>query len=98
MVKLITWSDESDETFEAMVSYFQEQYSLKTATKFADAVYAKIDILILYPDIGRPSTKNPSIKIVNIDKNIVMFYRFDGYELLIVDFFNTRQDPNLRKY
>lgn len=42
MVKLITWSDESDETFEAMVSYLQEQYSLKTATKFADAVMLKL--------------------------------------------------------
>ena len=98
MVKSIIWSDEAEETFEAMVSYLQEQYSLKTATKFADAVYDKIDILILYPDIGRPSTKNSSVKIVQIDKNVIMFYRFDGNELFIVDIFNTRQDPKLRKY
>lgn len=47
MVKLIRWSDEANEVFENITSYLQEHYSLRTATKFADAVYAKIDVLIL---------------------------------------------------
>jgi plasmid stabilization system protein ParE len=98
MVKLIRWSDEANEIFENISSYLQEHHSLKTATKFADAVYAKIDVLILYPDIGRPSSKNSAVRIVLIDKQIIMFYKFDGNELLIVDFFNTRQDPQKRKY
>lgn len=98
MVKLIRWSDEANDVFEEMTSYLQEHYSLQTATKFADAVYAKIDVLILYPDIGRPSPKNSIVRIAKIDKNVLMFYKFDGSELLITDFFNTRQDPNKRKY
>jgi plasmid stabilization system protein ParE len=75
MVKLIRWSDEANEVFEEMTSFLQEHYSLKTATKFADAVYTKIDVLILYPDIGRPSPRNSSVRIVQIDKSIQMYYK-----------------------
>ena len=58
----------------------------------------KIDILTLYPDIGHPSTNYLSDRIVHIDKKNLLFYKSDGYELFIVDFFNTRQDPRKRKY
>ena len=60
--------------------------------------YEKLHLLVLYPEIGRLSLIDPTVRMVKIGKSYLMFYRCDGYELIIVDFFNTRQDPNLRKY
>jgi plasmid stabilization system protein ParE len=98
MVKQITWADEANETFETMTTYLQEEYSLNTAIKFADAVYAKVNRLTQNPEIGQPSPLNNSVRIIKINKNVIMFYSYDGYELFIIDFFNTRQDPKKRKY
>ena len=71
---------------------------MQTATRFADAVYDKIDTLVKYPDIGRCSLKNPTIRFVNIDKHRQMYYEFDGTELTIIDFWDMRRDPKKRKY
>ncbi len=98
MVKQITWEEKADKTFEEIAAYLQDEYSLKVAIKFAEDVYEKLDLLVLYPEIGHPSLIDPTVRMVKIGKNHLMFYRCDGYELIIVDIFNTRQDPKLRKY
>jgi plasmid stabilization system protein ParE len=98
MVKQIRWANEANDTFENMTAYLQEEFSLNTAMKFADSIYAQIDRLILYPEIGQPSPKDATIRTVKVNKNVIMFYHYDGFEILIVDFFNTRQDPRKRKY
>ena len=98
MVKLISWNPDAEESFEAITAYLQEEISSRAATKFADAVYHKLDLLTLYPEIGRPSLIDSDVRSVKIDKFHVMFYSFDGYKLTVIDFFNTRQDPNKRKY
>ena len=98
MVKLIIWEAKADELFEEIAAYLQNEYSSNIAMKFADDVYEKLDLLVLYPEIGRPSLIDPTVRMVKIGKSYLMFYRCDGYEIIIFDFFNTRQDPNLRKY
>jgi plasmid stabilization system protein ParE len=98
MVKLIRWEAQANETFKDIAFYLQDEYSHNVAMKFAENVYEKLDLLTLYPEIGRPSLIDSTVRMVKIGKSHLMFYSFDGYELVIIDFFNTRQDPNKRKY
>jgi hypothetical protein len=35
---------------------------MQMATRFADAVYDKIDTLVKYPDIGRQSSKDNTVR------------------------------------
>ncbi len=98
MVKQVSWSNEAEAVFEQISNYLLDNYSMQTATRFADAVYEKIDTLVKYPDIGRESLKDSRIRFVNIDKHRQMFYEFDGIELTIVDFWDMRRDPKKRKY
>jgi plasmid stabilization system protein ParE len=98
MVKQITWSDEAELIFDQISEYLLENYSMQTATRFADAVYDKIDTLVKYPDIGRISSKDDKIRYVIVDKHRQMFYEFDGTELTIIYFWDMRRDPKKRKY
>jgi plasmid stabilization system protein ParE len=98
MAKQITWSDEAELIFDQISDYLLENYSMRTATRFADAVYDKIDTLVKYPDIGRPSSEDDNIRYINVDKHRQMFYEFDGTELTIVYFWDMRRDPKKRKY
>ena len=98
MVKQIRWNVDADEKFESISSYLNDNFSLKAASNFADAVYGKIEMLTLYPEIGRTSPIDPSVFFVRVGKTHLMFYSFDGVELVIIDFFDTRQNPKLRKY
>ncbi len=98
MVKQVSWNNDAEETFNSIAEYLQDNFSMATATRFADAVYDKIDMLIEQPEIGRPSPIDSFVRILKIDKHRLMFYSFDGSELIIIDFFDTRQNPNKRKY
>jgi plasmid stabilization system protein ParE len=98
MVKQIRWNPDADEKFESITEYIQEHISSRSATNFADAVYEKIDTLTRYPEIGRVSPIDSSIRFIKVDKFHLMFYSCDGIELVIVDFFNVKQNPNKRKY
>ena len=98
MVKQIKWNPDADEKFESITEYIHENISPRSATNFADAVYEKIDTLTSYPDIGRVSPIDSSVRFIKVDKFHLMFYSCDDNELVIVDFFNTKQNPNKRKY
>jgi plasmid stabilization system protein ParE len=98
MVKQIRWDSEADEKFESITEYIHENISSRSATNFADAVYSKIDTLIRYPEIGRISPIDSSIRFIKVDKFHLMFYSCDGIELVIVDFFNIKQNPDKRRY
>lgn len=98
MVKKIVWTKTADTTFDKITQYFIDNGFMQAAELFAQAVYDKIDLLTEQPFIGRLSTKAKTVRIIKIGKNIQMLYRVDGKKLIIVDFFDTRQNPDKSKY
>ena len=98
MVKKITWTQTADRTFDEITAFLQDNSSLQTAQTFAKTVYSKIDTLVEQPYIGRPSKKAKTVRIINVGKNMQMLYRIEGRTLIISDFFDTRQDPQKRRY
>ena len=45
MVKKIKWNNAASHTFDETTTYFQDNFSLKTAENFANLVYDRIDML-----------------------------------------------------
>jgi plasmid stabilization system protein ParE len=81
-----------------IVVYLEYSASTTTAERFVDKVYETADKLWLHPEIGRPSQVDKNVRFIKIDSKRLLFYEFDGYELIIVDIFDMRQDPKKRKY
>ncbi len=90
MVKQIRWTPDADNAFEAIAIFINDNFSAKLAFKFADAVYKKIDILTKHPFMGRISPIDTTVRIIQVDKNHILFYSYDNFELVIIDIFDTR--------
>ena len=98
MVKKIKWNNAASNTFEETTIYLQDNFSLKAAENFANLVYDRIDMLANGRTVGRKSTKAKTVMILKLDKHRQMFYRTHGTTLIIIDFWDTRQDPRKRPY
>jgi plasmid stabilization system protein ParE len=98
MVKKIKWNKAADRTFDQTTDYLQDNYSTLSAENFANLVYERIDQVVKGLTVGRVSTKAKSVMILKLDKHKQMYYRLNGTTLTIVDFWDTRQDPNKRPY
>jgi plasmid stabilization system protein ParE len=98
MVKKIKWNKAADRTFDEVTNYLQTNYSTQSAENFANLVYSRIDQVAKGLTVGRLSPKTKSVMILKLDKHKQMYYRLAGTTMTIVDFWDTRQDPNKRPY
>ena len=98
MVKKIKWSNAANNTFEETARYLQDNFELKAAENFANLVYHRIDMLVDGLTVGRKSVKAKSVMVLKLDKHRQMFYRMNGTTLIIVDFWDTRQDSIKQPY
>jgi hypothetical protein len=76
----------------------QTQYSIQSAENFANLVYKRIDQITNGLTVGRISPRTKTVMILKLDKHKQMYYRLVGTTLTIVDFWDTRQDPQKRPY
>jgi plasmid stabilization system protein ParE len=98
MVKKIKWNKAADKTFDEITEYLQTQYSIQSAENFANLVYKRIDQITNGLTVGRISPRTKTVMILKLDKHKQMYYRLVGTTLTIVDFWDTRQDPQKRPY
>jgi plasmid stabilization system protein ParE len=98
MVKKIKWNKAADRTFDQTTDYLQDNFSTLSAENFANLVYERIDQVVKGLTVGRVSTKEKSVLILKLDKHRQMYYRLNGTTLTIVDFWDTRQNPDKKKY
>jgi plasmid stabilization system protein ParE len=98
MVKKIKWNKAADRTFDQTTDYLQDNFSTLSAENFANLVYERIDQVVKGLTVGRVSTKEKSVMILKLDKHKQMYYRLNGTTLTIVDFWDTRQHPDKRKF
>ncbi len=98
MVQKIIWNKTAQRSFDQIINYLHDEYSINTAEKFFKLVYRRIGQLTEQPYIGRPTKKAKTIRQINIDKYRKMYYRIEGRTLIIADFFDTRQDPDKERF
>jgi plasmid stabilization system protein ParE len=98
MVKKIKWNNAAENTFEETTNYLQDNFSSKAAENFANLVYDRIDMLVHGLTVGRKSDKAKTVMVLKLDKHRQMYYRIHGTTLIIVDFWDTRQDPRKKPY
>lgn len=98
MVKKVEWNKKAISKFDEITDYLVENASEKTVERFVSTVFAKIDIVKLHPEIGRPTKRYKTVRMYKIDKYRNMYYRVSGSVLIITYFFDVRQNPASNPY
>ena len=74
MVQKIIWNKTAQRSFDQIINYLHDEYSINTAEKFFKLVYRRIGQLTEQPYIGRPTKKaklSVKLTLINIEKCII---------------------------
>jgi plasmid stabilization system protein ParE len=100
MAILIKWSDEAIKTFDKNIDYLMQEWSEAEIKSFIGQTNTKLKSIEMNPKLYRRSEKHPDIRRVFINKNITLFYLYQPLkkEVILLSFWNNRQNPKKIKY
>lgn len=98
MVEKIIWNKRATNKLTKIIDFLYEVASEKVVRQFVENVDEKISLIKKFPEIGRPSSKNKTIRFYRIDKHKLLYYRKKGNAIIIINIFDTRQNPNKNLY
>jgi plasmid stabilization system protein ParE len=96
-VKVI-WSAKAEEAIEEIKFYLIDNWSDKVANNFIKEVDEKIQLLKMFPEIGRVSEPDATVRKVLITKHLMLYYRIKKNKLEILGFFDQHQHPDKANY
>lgn len=80
-----------------ILMYLEEQHSAELAADVLLKVYKVYETLSLFPFIGTKEVRSKSIRGFVMSKYLKLFYRVVDQDVIILNFFDTRQNPNRKR-
>jgi len=94
----VAWTNNINEDIDDILSYLESVASHKVAENFLNELREKVSILIKFPESGRQSQKDETVRSLLFRKRYWVFYTIIGQEIIMLDIFDTRQDPAKSPY
>jgi len=98
MVKTIIWNRRASNSFNAIINYLQGEWGEKVTRNFVVRTYEIIDLLAVNPEMGSVEHFEKQIRGFVITKHNTLFYRIEEEKLILLNFFDNRQDPRKKSY
>jgi plasmid stabilization system protein ParE len=98
MALTIYWTRRADEKFDRILEYLSVEWGEKVTSAFVKKVYDFLDVLIDFPEIGSLENVEKNIRGFVILKQITVFYKVTDNKIILLNFFDTRQNNNKMKY
>ena len=89
----IYWSKRADRKFDQIHEFLLNEWGENVARAFTRKVYDFLDILSEFPEIGTIENKEKEIRGFTIVKQVNLFYRIKGKKIILLTFFDNRQNP-----
>jgi plasmid stabilization system protein ParE len=97
MALKIVWSKKASIKFDQIISYLIEEWGEKSAKQFISRVFDFLEILSEFPEIGSVENKEKNIRGFTIVKQVNIYYRIKGDSIILIYFFDTRQNPKKKR-
>jgi plasmid stabilization system protein ParE len=99
MVYKVRWTPESEESFDAIIEYLENHWSDREIIRFVTKTNETIDQIVIHPEMFKSSSKK-NIRAGIIIPQINLFYRISENDktIILLSFWDNRQDPRKRKY
>ena len=98
MASIVRWTQRAQHEFDKVVTYYEVEYSPLAAENLVSDAKKEIEKLKKQPFIGRASQKRPIVRFVLVGKRYRLYYRVHDEIILVVSFFDTRQNPKKDPY
>ena len=94
----IEWTKRADKKFDIILIYLNREWGERVTGNFVKKVYEFQDILVEYPEIGTLEHKQKGVRGFTIVKQMSIFYKVSGNKIILLDFFDTRQNPKKKRF
>ena len=94
----VYWSKRADKKFYQIHEFLLNEWGENVARAFTRKVYDFLDILSEFPEIGTIENKEKGIRGFTIVKQVNLFYRIKGNKIILLTFFDNRQNPKKKRF
>ena len=92
MMRSVQWSDEAKETFDAIVLIIEDKWSSRQAGVFIKRVRRVLQMIAMHPDMYKASISG-DVRQAVISKQTSMFYKVEEHSIVVLYFWDNRQEP-----
>ena len=94
----IKWSKRADNKFDKILEYLTDEWGETVKKNFIKKVYAFLDILAEFPEIGTVEHEEKGIRGFVIVKQITLFYRINDKNVILLNFFENVRNPKRKDF
>jgi len=98
MASVILWTNRADKKFDRILEYLMVEWGETVTKSFVKNIYDFLDILADFPEIGTLEIKDKGIRGYTIIEQINIFYKIDGDRIILLDFFDNRQNAKKKRF
>lgn len=98
MALKVHWTKRADKKFDKIIDYLLIEWNEKITKSFVKNVYDLIELLAEYPEIGTLENGEKEIRGLTIVKQVNTFYKVKDDQLVILNFFDNRKDPQEKRF
>lgn len=86
----IVFSEDAQKNFDAVILNIKHRFGAKVAERVMNDIFEVIHHAKIYPQLGK--TYRDDIRFLIVRKRTIMFYKSNGKSMIIINFFDTRQN------
>ena len=71
--------------------YLIKEYSSKIASGFLDKLQQRVELIVLYPELGKPSQKKQNVRSIILKPHNRIYYRLNKDKIELLCLFDMRK-------
>ena len=96
---IIVWTKLAEQELDDIINYWDNKnLSSSYTTNLLKQLKKTLSILSSHPNIGKKSLQRKNVRIMVFMENFLIIYRTEKKYLYILDFWDTRKNPENNKY
>ncbi|RLD88698.1 MAG: hypothetical protein DRJ29_17060 [Bacteroidetes bacterium] len=89
----IRWTTKADIELDHLIIYLESEWGESVVKAFMKKLYDFLEILSEFPEIGSMQYPEKKIRGFSLTKQVSIFYKIDGNQIILLDLFDNRSDP-----
>jgi len=89
----IRWTTRADIKLDQLIIYLESEWGESVVKAFMTKLYDFLEILSEFPEIGSMQYPEKNIRGFSLTKQVSVFYKIDGNQIILLDLFDNRSDP-----
>ena len=94
----IYWSKKASSKFDKILEYLENKFGNQTTVKFVKKVFEFLDLLENFPNLGTLENEELGFRAFVIVKQITLFYQVKEDKIILLNFYDNRQNPKNKRF